>query len=293
MPVTTLIERAHAKVNIDLCVGARRPDGFHDVHTVLQALDLHDTLRFALVRGPFRLQGDAALMPLDRSNLVWRAAELLWRTSGRAGSLRGVCISVVKRTPSQAGLGGGSSDAAATLVGLNRLWRLGLSPSDLAGAAGALGADVPFFLFGGTALGLGRGERIFPLADLPARAVVLAQPAAGVATADAYRWLAAERSAGRSVPRAATGWTALPAHGQNDFEPVVEARHPEVAAARRHLADAGAEVARMSGSGSAVFGLFERVADARRAARSLSGKGYRVVLTATRRRTAVESRRLR
>jgi len=287
-----VIERAHAKINLDLCIGSRRPDGFHDVQTVLQALDLHDTLRFEAVRGSFRLDGDSSLMPLDRSNLIWRAAEALWQVSGRTGALRGARIAVVKRTPSQAGLGGGSSDAAATLVGLNRLWRLGLSMHDLAAIGAALGADVPFFLHGGTALGLGRGERIFPLADLSPRFVAIAQPRVGVATADAYRWLAEARAACCSIPRDPVEWTALPGQGGNDFEPVVEARHPEIARARELLTSAGAAPARMSGSGSAVFGLFERRADAGRAVKRLATAGYRALVTATRRRTAVESRRL-
>jgi 4-diphosphocytidyl-2-C-methyl-D-erythritol kinase len=292
VPPLTVIERAHAKINLDLAVGARRPDGFHDVQTVLQALDLHDTIRFETTRAPFRLEGDAALMPLDRSNLIWRAAEALWRAGGRAGQLRGVRVSVVKRTPSQAGLGGGSSDAAAALAGLNRLWRLGLSTRELAGIAEPLGADVPFFLYGGTALGLGRGERIFPLADLPTRFVVLALPSVGVATPDAYRWLAEERAAGRSAPRRPLDWRAMPDGGENDFEPVVEARHPEIAEARRRLLSSGAEVARLSGSGSAVFGLFARAGEAGRAVRLLSEAGCRAVVTRTRRRTAAESRRV-
>lgn len=287
-----LIERAHAKINLDLSVGVQRDDGFHDVQTVLQALDLHDTLRFDAVRGAFRLEGDATVMPLGPSNLIWRAADALWRTAGRRGSLRGVRVSVVKRTPAQAGLGGGSSDAAATLAGLNRLWRLGMSVHDLAALGAGLGADVPFFLYGGTALGLGRGDRIFPLADLPVRVVVLAQPAFGVATADAYHWLAEARRRGAAGSRPAAAWAALPAGGANDLEPLVEARHPEVVVARRQLVAHGADVARMSGSGSAVFGLFERRADAERAVRTLSGIGYLTILTRTRRRTSVEARRI-
>ena len=287
-----VLERAHAKINLDLCVGRRRDDGFHEVQTVLQALDLHDTLRFDAVRGAFRLDGDATAMPLDPSNLIWRAADALWQASGRPGPLRGVRISVVKRTPAQAGLGGGSSDAAATLAGLNRLWRSGLPVHELAALGSALGADVPFFLYGGTALGLGRGDRIFPLADLPGRFVVLVQPALGVATADAYRWLADARRAGTVLPRPPADWTSLPAGGSNDFEPVVDARHPEVAAARRQLVALGAEAARMSGSGSAVFGLFRRRGEAERAAKRLSGAGYRTLVTRTRRRTFVEARRI-
>ena len=283
--------RACAKINVDLRVLDRRPDGYHEVHTVLQTLELHDTLRIDAARGPFRLEGDARVMPLDPSNLVWRAAEALWRAAGRSGPARGARVRVVKRIPAQAGLGGGSSDAAATLVGLAALWRLRMRREEIAAVAATLGADVPFFLYGGTALGLGTGERVFPLADLPRRYVVLAQPSIGVSTADAYRWLS-EARAQDTAPRAPASWDPLPAGGANDFEPVVERRHPEIAAARQLLEGAGAETARMSGSGSAVFGLFPGLRPARRAAAALDSAGYRVVLTSTRRRSPIERRRL-
>jgi 4-diphosphocytidyl-2-C-methyl-D-erythritol kinase len=283
--------RASAKINLDLCVRGRREDGYHDVHTVLQALQLHDTIRLEAARGPFRLEGDARAMPLDSSNLVWRAADALWRAAGREGPARDARVRVVKRIPSQAGLGGGSSDAAATLVGLDALWRLRLPIDRLAAAGATLGADVPFFLYGGTALGQGIGERVFPLVDLPKRYVVIAQPPVGVSTADAYRWLADAR-AGGGRPRLPASWVDLPDGGANDFEEVVERRHPEIAAARRLFEGAGAETARLCGSGSAVFGLFSALRPARRAARALDSAGYRVTLTSTRARTAAERRRI-
>jgi 4-diphosphocytidyl-2-C-methyl-D-erythritol kinase len=283
--------RASAKINLDLCVRGRREDGYHDVHTVLQALQLHDTIRLEAARGPFRLEGDARAMPLDSSNLVWRAADALWRAAGREGPARDARVRVVKRIPSQAGLGGGSSDAAATLVGLDALWRLRLPIDRLAAAGATLGADVPFFLYGGTALGQGIGERVFPLVDLPKRYVVIAQPAVGVSTADAYRWVADAR-AGGGRPRLPASWVDLPDGGANDFEEVVERRHPEIAAARRLFEGAGAETARLCGSGSAVFGLFSALRPARRAARALDSAGYRVTLTSTRARTAAERRRI-
>jgi 4-diphosphocytidyl-2-C-methyl-D-erythritol kinase len=283
--------RASAKINLDLCVRGRREDGYHDVHTVLQTLQLHDTIRLEAARGPFRLEGDARAMPLDSSNLVWRAADALWRAAGREGPARDARVRVVKRIPSQAGLGGGSSDAAATLVGLDALWRLRLPIDRLAAAGATLGADVPFFLYGGTALGQGIGERVFPLVDLPKRYVVIAQPAVGVSTADAYRWVADAR-AGGGRPRLPASWVDLPDGGANDFEEVVERRHPEIAAARRLFEGAGAETARLCGSGSAVFGLFSALRPARRAARALDSAGYRVTLTSTRARTAAERRRI-
>jgi 4-diphosphocytidyl-2-C-methyl-D-erythritol kinase len=300
--------RASAKLNLDLRVVGRRPDGYHEVRTLLQTLDLHDTLTVETARGAFVLDGDPAAMPLDRTNLVWRAAEALWHAAGRRGAPRDARVRVVKRIPSQAGLGGGSSDAAAALVGLDRLWRLSTPAADFVAIAASLGADVPFFLLGGTALGLGRGELLYPLIDLHRRHVVLVLPGFGVATADAYRWLADDRvashpAAGTLHPAPGTRHPALRTEvpcpwpldlssGVNDLEAAVERRHPAVRALRRRLASAGAELARMSGSGSAVYGLFPSIRDARRAAAALAAEGHEVRLTRTRGRNLVERRRL-
>jgi 4-diphosphocytidyl-2-C-methyl-D-erythritol kinase len=292
--------RASAKINLDLRVGARRPDGYHDLQTIFQTLDLHDTLSVESARGPFVLDGDPALMPLDRTNLVWRAAEALWRFSGKGGEPRGARVLVTKRIPPQAGLGGGSSDAAAALIGLSRVWRLRVPMADLIAMSATLGSDVPFFLVGGTALGLGRGERLYPLANLPRRHVVLVLPDFGVSTQDAYRWLAEDRGggSGRGIPHSEletsdlAHWTLDPEGFRNDLEVVVERHHHEIAAVRRCLVSEGAELARMSGSGSAVFGLFSAGQRARRAAARLSRDGYRVTLSRTRPRTTTENGRL-
>jgi 4-diphosphocytidyl-2-C-methyl-D-erythritol kinase len=299
--------RASAKINLDLQVGARRPDGYHDLQTLLQTLDLHDTVTIESRRGPFALDGDAALMPLDETNLVWRAAAALWRAAGKSGDPRGVHVRVSKRIPPRAGLGGGSSDAAAALAGLSRVWRLSATLADLMPLAATLGSDVPFFLVGGTALGLGRGERLYPLANRPRRHVVIAVPDFGVSTPDAYRWLAEDRassvgpgspdpapcpSMNSGHPEPAEGWPLHPGGWRNDLEGPVERRQPAVGVIRQRLAAAGAELARMSGSGSAVFGLFATESAARRAAAGLAREGHRVVRTRTRPRNLVESRRL-
>jgi 4-diphosphocytidyl-2-C-methyl-D-erythritol kinase len=285
--------RASAKINLDLRIGVRRPDGYHDLQTVFQTLDLHDTVTIASHRGPFALDGDPALMPLDETNLVWRAAAALWRAAGKPGDPGGVRIHVTKRIPSRAGLGGGSSDAAAALVGLSRMWRLPATLANLMPVAATLGSDVPFFLVGGTALGLGRGEQLYPLVNQPRRHVVVALPGFGISTPDAYRWLAEDRT---SVPAPLTPspalWTMLPEGGRNDLEGPVEQRHRAVGALRLRLAAAGAELARMSGSGSAVFGLFSSEQAARRAAAGLVREGHQVLRTRTRPRNLVESRRL-
>jgi 4-diphosphocytidyl-2-C-methyl-D-erythritol kinase len=275
-----IVLKAHAKLNLDLRVLGRREDGYHELRTIFQAIALHDTLVIeSTPRRAFTLHGDASAMPLDEQNLAWKAAAALWAAIGRTGSPVGVRVTVRKRIPTQAGLGGGSSDAAATLQGLHRLWRARLNARELLSLATTLGADVPYFLVGGTALGLARGDDVYPLIDLPVRDIVIVQPDFGIATRDAYDWLAAGRAgaSASSVDRS-DGFT-------NDFEAVVEKQHPEIRQIRERLLQLGASVARMSGSGSAVFGLFDTPARARRAAAALRRSHWAVMQTRTARRT--------
>jgi 4-diphosphocytidyl-2-C-methyl-D-erythritol kinase len=278
-----LVVQASAKVNLDLRIVGRRPDGFHELRTVFQSLALADRLEIRRTRGRFRLECDAPGVPADRTNLVWRAAEAAWRAAKRKGPVSGLTISVEKRIPPAGGLGGGSSDAAATLAGVDRVLGLGLGLDELHRAAATLGSDVPFFLVGGTALGLGRGEDLYPLPDLPALDVVLVRPDFGVNTADAYRWFAAETGASRSLAAQRLGvpWKAGGLALANDLERVVLPRHPGSLAAREQLQRAGAGVALMAGSGSTVFGLFDDRERARAAARRLVRPGWTVVLTRT------------
>src|SRR5215831_3325553 len=277
--------RARAKINLDLRVLGRRADGYHELRTVFQTLDWHDTVTVSRVKGPLEIAGDASKMPLDRSNLAWRAAEALWRAAGPRRDPSGTRIAIVKRIPAQAGLGGGSSDAAATLVALNRLWNFQLTRSDLASLARPLGADVAFFLTGGTALGLGRGDEIYPLADLPGRHVVVGWSGRGVATTDAYRWMAESSASKRATPgatRTHPGWDPEASSGwTNDLQAPVEEHRPEIRRVRRGLEAQGATVARMSGSGAAVFGLFDSKAKAAEATAFLVSKGWQAVLTRT------------
>jgi len=276
--------RAHAKINLDLRVLGTRPDGFHELRTVFQALDLHDTIECIPRVGPFAIECEAAGVPLDRSNLVWRAAEALWRSLRREGSVRDVLVRVHKRIPLQGGLGGGSTDAAATLLALAHAWRLPLRPNQFVDVASTLGADVPFFLSGGTALGLGKGDEIYPLADLPRHWVVLLVPGFGVASVDAYNWYDAERETGHgSMVREAQyvpgPWPSRAAQMINDLEAPIARHHPEIEQMKLALRRAGALAAAMSGSGSTVFGLFQKRKDAVLAVERLSGSGWRVLMT--------------
>jgi 4-diphosphocytidyl-2-C-methyl-D-erythritol kinase len=280
-PVTV---RAHAKINLDLRVLGTRPDGFHELRTVFQALALHDTIECVPRPGPFAIECETAGVPLDRSNLVWRAADCLWRSLRREGHARDVLVRLHKRIPLQGGLGGGSTDAAATLVGLARAWRVPIRPNQLVDVASTLGADVPFFLSGGTALGLGRGDEIYPLADLPRHWVVLLVPGFGVASVDAYAWYDAERDPARGpIVREAQyvpgPWPSRAAQMINDLEGPITRHHPEIEQMKTALRRAGALAAAMSGSGSTVFGLFQKRAEAVLALERLSGSGWRAVLT--------------
>lgn len=269
-PLPALRVRAFAKINLALRVVGVRADGYHELRTTFQSLALHDTLTFTPAPGRFALSCDDPECPVDRRNLVWRAADAIWLAAGRAGEPSGVRAHLEKRIPLEAGLGGGSSDAAASLRALASIWDASLDEDRLRGVAARLGADVPFFLQGGTVLGVGRGDVLFPLIDWPAAWVVLLLPDFGVSTVEAYRWF--DRATEVSHTAAPRG---------NDLEAPVLARHPEIGALVGALRKAGASYAAMSGSGSAVFGLFDDRDSAEAAAGRLKQGSRRVLLTRT------------
>jgi 4-diphosphocytidyl-2-C-methyl-D-erythritol kinase len=291
--------KAPAKINLTLRVSGRGSDGYHDLRTVFQSIELHDVLRFERRRGLFEIECDDPACPIDDRNLVWRAAQAVWRASRRRGAVRGVRVYITKRIPMQAGLGGGSSDAAATLRALAELWHLRWSPGQLWRVAASLGADVPFFLMGGTALGVGRGNVLFPLVDPAPMYVVLAMPGFGVSTEAAYGWLDEERRAKRRIRsgiRAARidrcvpeSWMLPATELANDLEGPVRARYPLIGRVKASLTQSGAAGAAMSGSGSAVFGLFDSLHAAHAAASRVARTGCRTATarTLSRRRYAV------
>ena len=281
---STVIVRAHAKINLDLRVLGPRPDGYHELRTVFQSIALHDVIECVPRDGAFAIECTTAGVPLDASNLVWRAADALWRALRKRPPLSGVLIRLHKSIPLQAGLGGGSADAAAALIALARLWKAPVRPAQLTDVAATLGADVPFFLSGGTALGLGRGDEVYPLADLPRHWIVILVPGFGVSTADAYSWYDGERDvsrggSAREAQHVPGPWPSRAAQMINDLEAPIARHHPEIDQMRTALRRAGALAAAMSGSGSAVFGLFQKRADALVAVDRLSGSGWRVLLT--------------
>lgn len=247
---------AGAKVNLALEVLSKRDDGFHEIATVMQAVDLSDRLVLEGA-GALELRVSDPALPTDETNLALRAAIALGKA---AGVERGARMTLDKRIPLAAGLGGGSTDAAAVLIGLNRLWGLRWPVSRLADVAVELGMDAPFFLHGGAALATGRGERLERV-DGFAFALVLVNPGSGIATAEAYGAVtpALYTDGGRARRMAAalaTRSRAGIARGlYNALEAAVAPRHPEIARMKAALMAAGALGAGMSGSGATVFGI--------------------------------------
>jgi 4-diphosphocytidyl-2-C-methyl-D-erythritol kinase len=278
---------APAKVNLRLEILAREESGFHQLETLFCRIDLADAL--TIVPGGddliLEVSGDDVGPPAE--NLVYRAARLFFEATGIRPTAR---IHLEKRVPAAAGLGGGSSDAAATLRLLDRLHGEPLPPGELLRLAAALGSDVPFFLTGAPlALAWGRGDRLLPLPALPRRPLLLALPATRIPTPEAYRLLADHRQGrARTVPRqlelgALRSWNDIAASAANDFEAPVFRAFPELRTIRDALAAAGAAPALLSGSGSTVFGVFESDAALAAAAATLADRlpTVRLLPTAT------------
>ena len=281
----TLRLPAFAKVNLCLHVLGRRPDGYHELRTIFQAISLHDTLELSLAPSAagVTLETDDAGLPVGRENLVCRAIEAI---GGEIGLRGGVHAKLAKRIPVARGLGGGSSDAAAALIGMLRLTKKKVPLARLMEIGASLGADVPFFLFGGRALATNRGDEIYPLTDAPKRSILVVSPKGiGVSTKDAYQWLSQELT-NRSKPPNIWGFCALcwsrPGAVSNDFERPVFSRHPRLGEIRAGLLKRGAGDAALAGSGSAVFGVFRNPAQARRAARAFPEDSVFVVETLSR-----------
>jgi 4-diphosphocytidyl-2-C-methyl-D-erythritol kinase len=264
---------ALAKINLDLRVLEKRADGYHELRTIFQTVSLADSLEIA-----FTPAGETAIQLEDASaiadNLVVRAARLALEALGAHGHVE---MRLVKRIPMGAGLGGGSSDAAAVLLALPALAGGVLALDRLTALAGEIGSDVPFFLMGGRAAGIGRGTELFPLPDRPASRGLLVAPPVHVSTAEAYRalgpGLTTELQQNKIFSFQSQVWdvsTAIPP--ENDFEPAVFERHPELAAWKKRLLDSGAWPALMTGSGSALFGLFRDAKGISDAIAHLGGK---------------------
>ncbi|MDH4270908.1 MAG: 4-(cytidine 5'-diphospho)-2-C-methyl-D-erythritol kinase [Candidatus Aminicenantes bacterium] len=254
--------RSFAKINLGIEVLKKRRDGYHEIKTLFQTIDLSDTLEFRLLNGrEVRLSGTDSTIPWDESNLVFRAARLLQQSFPNAA---GVEIRVTKNIPAGRGLGGGSSNAALALVALNNLWRIGLDRPGLQTFARRLGADVPYFLEGGLCLGEGRGDELSPLDDLPVLHCALALPSFPISTADIYGRLRLtsldkDSKINRFLARREFGLL------ENRLEETIFSLYPRLKAIRSSFLQKEAVLSLVSGTGSAVFGLFEERDKAARA----------------------------
>jgi 4-diphosphocytidyl-2-C-methyl-D-erythritol kinase len=266
--------RSYAKINWTLDVLYLRADGYHEIRTIYQTVSLFDRLELTTAQS-ISVECDNPIVPCDESNLVYKAAEALQQAAGTRGGAR---IRIEKRIPVGGGVGGGSSNAAATLLGLSRLWGLDVVFADLFQIATGIGSDVPFFLVGGTALGVGRGEEVYPLPDVKCDSLLLVNPGTSVATGPAYQAL--KRLTTTDPHRiisvtllAANGIRKLPLEVRNDLEESVLVTNPEIDQIKRRLMALGARQALMSGSGSSVFGVFENSAEVQNAEIRLKSDG--------------------
>ena len=272
----TIRVKSYAKINWTLDVLFKREDGYHELRTIYQTVSLHDTLRLTETPGAIEIACDDGRVPSDESNLAHRAAARL-REAARVTA--GARIEITKRIPVAAGLGGGSSNAAAALLGLARLWRVNLDERALFEIAASLGSDVPLFLLGGTVLGVGRGEEVYPLEPVACEELLLVNAGVAVSTATAYAGLSrlTRQEALRIMPFtlfAAKATWELPLAAANDLEETVIAAHPESAEVKRRLKSCGARHVLMSGSGGTVFAVFDNSETNERAQAEMRASGY-------------------
>lgn len=254
--MTSIKIRAFAKVNLYLKILSKRQDGFHEIETVMQNISLFDLLSIEKTDEGISVECDDSSAPSGQANICYKAVERLIPFSGR----RGVRITIHKNIPSGAGLGGGSSDAAAVINALNNIWELSLDDNALMKIAAETGSDVPFFMLGGRALCTGRGEAVKKLPDMPETHLVLIKPAESVPTKWAYEEYDRSSAAGGYACFGSKSGGMFCSEKprmsyENDFEKVILPKYRGINDARTSLLSAGAVSALMTGSGSAVFGI--------------------------------------
>lgn len=272
-----------AKINWTLEILGRRQDGYHELRTLLQTVNVADELIFEYIEQGIEIVCDHPDVPCDETNLVYRAARLL---SDFAGIEKGVRVTIHKRIPTAAGLGGGSSNAAVTLMALQKLWNVELASRELFEMGAKLGADVPFFFMGGTCLGVGRGDEVYPLADIEAEYLLLVNANILVPTREVYANLPPRLTNPEAVTKMPTSFVTAYTSAitsdericliglQNDLEMPVLARHQLLEEIKERLKRAGASGVLMSGSGSTIFGIFDTEAARSNAQGELSQNGW-------------------
>lgn len=279
-----IIETAPAKINLGLDALYKRDDGYHELQTIMASVDLADKLVFRdRADGEFSLTTDSGFLPVDERNLIYQVVELVRE---RLGINRGVEIEVRKRIPVAAGLAGGSSDAAATLRGLNRLWELNLSLSELAALGAEIGSDVPYCLLGNTSLVEGRGEIITPLPTIPQTWVVLVKPKLSVSSRKIFAALTFDDLPHPDIAALEQAirqgnYQEMVKHLGNSLERITITKHPVVQQVKDKMLKFGADAALMSGSGPTVFALCEHYSRAQRVYNGLRGFCEEVYLVRT------------
>ncbi len=306
----TVSVRSFAKINLGLYIGASRPDGFHELLTVYQTIGLHDVIRVSVRAGAgIEIRCDDPRVPQDESNTCFR---IVARAMHAVQGTKRVIIEIEKHLPVQGGLGGASANAVATLLALEKALKRNLSAAERLRIAAEVGSDLPLFLVGGTTLGVGRGEQVYPLPDLPSMPCVIVTPAIGVSTPKAFatwdqRKLTAKSPSDRMVElgRGLSAWLSEPyssapsgswkrrgragnplpwlvrAGIENDFEQVVFPEYPELREGKSALLGAGARYASLSGSGSTLYGLFSSRKAAANAVARLRKQGWVAQATTT------------
>lgn len=260
--MTTLYEHAYAKLNLTLDVLGKRPDGYHDLKSVMQTISIRDDIEIDISTGkPWKLVCDRAEIPTDEKNLAWKAAKVFFDTIGKDPN--GLEIRITKRIPTEAGLAGGSADAAAVLRALNRYYDNPLSILALAELGGAVGSDVPFCIIGGTAMVEGRGERLRKLPNMPECVIVVCKPDFAASTPELYRRLDEAEISKRPDQVAMESALLAGDIGKvaqnlcNVFDPVVTAEHLELNYIKSIFNSYGSIGQQMTGSGSAVFAIVQ------------------------------------
>ncbi len=264
---------AHAKINLSLGITGFLPNGYHNLEMIVQSLELADVIDLRLTKSQIELSGDQPYIPWDQRNLAYKAAQLLQKA---CDCPQGVNIFIQKRIPTQAGLGGGSADAAAVLAGLNELWQLGLSLEQLQVLALELGSDVPFCLSGGCALASGQGEKLQPLTCRVKPQVLLVQPPWGISTAKAYQEYdchpAPRQPDNRKLAKALAigSWSGVKLI--NVLEEPAFRLYPELRPIKKALQKTQAQGVLMTGSGSCLYGLYSEINKAQAAAKKIEAK---------------------
>ncbi|HEY6347934.1 MAG TPA: 4-(cytidine 5'-diphospho)-2-C-methyl-D-erythritol kinase [Candidatus Angelobacter sp.] len=295
------VVRSFAKINIGLRIGPLREDGFHELRTIYQTLDFHDVIKVEVGRGAgIEISCKNPQVPTDESNTCWRVAERVLESLKVRGKVR---IAIEKKMPVRGGLGAASSNAVATMLALERALKLQLTAAERLRIAAEVGSDLPLFLIGGAVLGLGRGEQVHAVEDLPSLDCVTATPNIGVSTPEAfaewdgkltgqeasdriktfsqsvYEWLSGSKFSPTGVPAKGRGRAEallldlVRAGIENDFERVVFPKHPSLREIKRVLERSGADYVSLSGSGSTIYGLFAKRLKAVEAARKLGQSG--------------------